>query len=114
MVVSVPMNGVTAGYVVAWDIPTCRMSDSMENGVVCAGTGIMMKKIAGSALTAGRNDVRRISRLPIGGSTQSAKGRSVRGVGGAWCTARTRTRTIKKMIKSLTMKIGRFYFLLHL
>jgi hypothetical protein len=91
-----------------------------------------ISKIVGGALPVDRNDVRRISGMPIIGSTQSAKGRSVRGVGGALRTTRTirartrttrkkrtrmrrtRKRTIKKRIKSLKMKIGRFYFLLHL
>jgi hypothetical protein len=62
----------------------------VDHGVVCAGPGIKIIKIVGSALTADRNDVRRISGMTIGCTTQSAKGRSVRGIGGALRTTRTR------------------------
>ena len=48
-----------------------------DHGVVCARPGMKIIKIVGSALTADRNDVRRISGMPIVTTTQSAKERSV-------------------------------------
>lgn len=64
----------------AEDIVLAIMS-IVYHGVLCAGPGIKEKiiKIVGSALTADRNDVRRISGMTIGkaGSTQSAKEMSV-------------------------------------